>query len=88
MTTIFSNILDNAIEAAGTCTEPYISLKMDRINDFVVVKLSNSSQKGADKPGHRGVGMGNVQRTLQAYHGTIQTQQQEEEFRTTIMFPV
>lgn len=88
MTTIFSNILDNAIEAAGKCTDPYINLKMDRINDFVVVRLSNSSQEGDDKPGHKGFGMGNVQRTLQVYHGTIQTQQQGQEFQTTIMFPV
>lgn len=43
VTTVFANLLDNAIEAAKRVSEhPYIRIKMNYFNEFVVISIRNS----------------------------------------------
>lgn len=96
ITTIFGNILDNAIEACEKEKQKNICLKIYPFNDFVYVQVSNTfsgkikwDAKG--KPismrgeGH-GIGLENVEKVLQEYNGSIQFSLVEEQFIVEIMF--
>ena len=96
ITTIFGNILDNAIEACENANEKVLCLKISPFNDFVYVQVRNSfegeikwdrkgrplSRKGE---GH-GIGLENVENVLQEYHGDIQFSLEEQQFVVEIMF--
>ena len=67
ITTIFANLLDNAIEAAREIkNDAYIDLKMDYFNEFIVVSIRNSmGESESTKEGHMGIGLENVRYTLE-----------------------
>ncbi len=89
VTTVFANLLDNAIEAASACSPPgYVHLKMDQIHDFTVISISNSSLEEKPKKGHMGLGLENVRNTLTKYHGTMQTERSPGQFRVNITIPL
>lgn len=89
VTTVFANLLDNAIEAARECTpKGYVHLKMDQIHDFTVISISNSSREEKPRKGHMGLGLENVRNTLAKYHGTMQTERGPEQFRVNITIPL
>ncbi|MGI6070652.1 MAG: sensor histidine kinase [Blautia sp.] len=88
VTTIFANLLDNAIEAAQECSEsPYIQIKLQQIQDFRVISIQNSREDGVVKKGHMGIGLKNVQQTLNAYSGTLHHEAIQNEYRVSIMLP-
>lgn len=90
MTTIFANLLDNAIEAAeGFGENAFLTVKMDEVRDFRVVKITNSYNPSARKERgrHMGLGLENVRNTLKKYHGSIQVEENDGEYRVHFMLP-
>lgn len=88
ITTIFANLLDNAVEASAKAEKKYLSIKMDEVRDFRVISLRNSCPAEEKKGSfHQGLGLGNVSQTLSKYHGTLQTEKVGMEFRVNIMLP-
>lgn len=96
VTTIFSNLLDNAIDA---CLElpidkRHISLRIFKFNDFITVVICNSYNgkvnnknnelKSTKQGEHMGVGLKNVKTAIEKYNGTIQYKI-EEEFKVKIL---
>ncbi|MCK8058154.1 MULTISPECIES: ATP-binding protein [unclassified Fusibacter] len=94
MTTLFSNILDNAIEAALVSDEKKIHLRVSHVHDFVTITLKNTSaekplKKDDDflttKPHHEGLGLKNVKRVVEAYKGDVQFEWRDAHFITRVM---
>ena len=95
ITTIFGNILDNAIEACEKSVEKKISLSIYPFNGMVYTQISNSyegsirwnthgrplSMKGE---GH-GIGLENVEKTLQYYNGNIEFAAFDELFTVEVI---
>ena len=50
---------------------PYIELKIQEIQTFRVVRLTNSAVPEQKKTGHMGLGLENVRHTVEKYAGTI-----------------
>lgn len=90
VTTIFSNLLDNAKEAVSECQEDrYFSLKMNEKKNFLVICLQNSCPvKRKKRRGHEGLGLVNVRYVVEAYGGTIQVCEIPEGYQTSIMIPI
>ena len=91
-TTIFANLLDNALEAAGGTKDFKLQIEGEQIQDFCVIKLSNTTGGTyvpglSEKAGHEGIGLENVQNPVEKYHGTMQTGQKGQIFSVTLMFP-
>ena len=91
-TTIFANLLDNALEAAEGSENFELELWGEQIQDFCVIKLSNTTGGTyvpglSEKAGHEGIGLENVQNAVEKYHGTLQTGQNGQIFFVTLMFP-
>lgn len=96
ITTIFGNLLDNAVEACEEAADKQMQLKICPFNGLVYVQLSNTyagdikwDRKGkpmSGKGGHHGIGLENVEQTLKNYHGSIQLSVQEQIFMTEVMF--
>lgn len=96
ITTIYGNILDNAIEACEKAYNRCIILNIYPFNDFVYTQLSNTfdgkiekdikkkliSQKGV---GH-GIGLKNVESVIKKYNGEMQYSNEGEWFTIELMF--
>lgn len=95
---LFSNLLDNAIEAAGKCPAGgrWLRLQCARRERMLMVSLSNSVPAGkavpeklpfgtakADKEFH-GFGMCSIQKVLEDYGGNMRTNRKEGEFSIVI----
>ena len=44
-------------------------------------------EPGRKKPGHSGIGLENVRRTLEKYHGTIRQETVDGEYRVSVLLP-
>jgi len=91
ITTIFSNLLDNAVEASAHSPEFWIKIRGEKIQDFTVVKISNfyagNYQPGlSEKKGHDGIGLQNVKGAVEKYHGEVKIECAEGEFAVTMFF--
>lgn len=97
ITTIFANLLDNAIEAAKKIdNNSYIKLHINNFNDFIVVNIINSMR---DKPimknekfkstkvGHEALGIENIRKTLNKYDGNLVIEFDNHEFKVNIIIP-
>ncbi len=81
ITTIFGNILDNAIEACEKAEEKKITLKVYPFNGLIYLELSNTfyAPVHMDKRGRpqsmkgegHGIGLANVEKALRQYNGDI-----------------
>ncbi len=86
LTSLFCNLLDNALEAASGIPESFIEISTSQRakTPFVVITIINSSRKNpfsdsskmlstnkADKRRH-GFGLKSIRRTVRKYHGDIQ----------------
>ncbi len=81
--TIFSNLLNNAIESCIYSTEKKIHMRIYTVNkNFVVIKLENSSDKKPlvidgklkthkDNEQLHGIGINSIKQTLKEYNGTL-----------------
>ena len=97
ITTIFANLLDNAIEAACESGEPWTKLKADNVRDFIVISVENSMKKSlalnesrmkSSKEGHQGYGLKNVKRVLEKYNGHLRIETGENTFKVSLFIPV
>lgn len=97
ITTIFANLLDNAIEAACEAREPWTKLKADNVRDFIVISVENSMKKSpvlneswlnSNKEGHQGYGRENVKRALEKYNGHLRIETGENTFKVSLFIPV
>ena len=101
ITSLFCNLLDNAVEAASGVGKPYITLSVSRPSDSgpVIIKLVNSCAHGpvtlhgrllTTKPDrhYHGIGMRSIYNTVSHYGGEINYFYDESanEFHTTIAF--
>ncbi len=97
---ILNNALDNAIEAAGASTDPYISVSSCRRRNAFMIEVKNSmagkrrieAESGLpvttkERAGH-GFGLVNIRKVAQKYYGDIAIEQEEGSFRLVIMLMV
>lgn len=87
ITTIFANLLDNAIEAAQHAEKKFIEIKADRIHDFNIVKITNSKKENYKKKNHMGIGIQNVKKALEMYEGTLQIKEEMEIYQSVVTIP-
>ena len=96
ITTIFGNILDNAVEACEKAKDKRVYLKIHPFNGFIYVSLSNTfsgeikwDAKGRPvscKGKQHGIGLENVGKVLSNYNGNIQFSVSDQMFIVEIMF--
>lgn len=96
VTTVFGNILDNAIEACMKAEYKQIEFQMYPFNGLVYVKISNTytdkivwsaDRKPLSTKGQQhGIGLSNVEKVLQKYNGDIEFTTQDNHFVLEIMF--
>lgn len=98
-TTIFSNLLDNAIDA---CMELDRSVKRIEVvlcqkMGLLALRMTNTCQAAADlsprqwhstKKDHMGIGLSNVQKTVEKYHGVVSIRTKEELFQVSVTIPI
>lgn len=98
---IFANALDNAIEAASACEDPFVSFDIKRTDKFFVLKITNSASKKVDigkllsssgytskkDKDHHGFGLMNVRRTVEDCNGMLKAESDEGSFTLVIMMP-
>lgn len=96
ITTVFGNLLDNAIEACQQVEKNrYITLRLDTYNDFTAVYIINSSSgrkewRGgkpvSQKAGNHGIGLINVEHIVKKYNGNIIFEETERTFSCKIIW--
>lgn len=96
VTTIFGNILDNAIEACENAQEKKITLKICPFNKFTYIQLSNTfsgelrqdinGRPVSGKGDHHGIGLENVEKVLKPYFGQITFSAKSMIFTIEILF--
>lgn len=89
VTTIFGNLLDNAIEATEKIeNNKFIHIKISAYRKILVVKIENSCgdikwKNGmpiSDKGLNRGIGLINVKNKIEKYHGDLTLKQENNRF--------
>lgn len=89
---ILSNALDNAIEAASKCDNPFIKLKIEN-NKLFVISIINSSKEVIIKanriikshsPEH-GYGLGNIKNIVDKYQGNLALDYRDGCFQLTVV---
>ncbi|MEG2194436.1 MAG: GHKL domain-containing protein [Terrisporobacter sp.] len=98
LTTIFSNLLDNAIEGSTNFTgDKVINLKIDKFNNFIVVNIinnighvpiKNDKLFKSTKKDHNGFGLQNVKIALEKYEGNMRIDYNEDCFKVNIVIPI
>lgn len=98
---IFSNILDNAIEACNKIKnkDKKITLKGTIVNDFFIVKCVNTKENDVilsgdniitdkkDKNLH-GIGINSVKSSVKKYDGNVEIKFEEDKFMVVICIPI
>jgi len=97
ITTIFSNLLDNAIEACAEVAEnKCIKINMIQQMNFITVNIRNpynTIDSSGDvlrstKEGHFGIGLENVRKALEKYGGTLNIKTNNMTFAVTAIIPI
>lgn len=100
LTTLFANLLDNAIEACEEIKNgnKYIKLRIAELNNHIVLNITNTfvvdkiNKKGnkyvSTKKGHYGIGLGNVKNVVYKYNGHMMIEIQEDVFMVKIIIPI
>lgn len=96
ITTIFGNLLDNAVEACKGIKRGHIALEAGSFNGFIYVQLFNSFSKKtkwdvrgfplSDKGEQHGIGLRNVEKILKKYNGNMEFSAEEGVFTVKILF--
>jgi sensor histidine kinase YesM len=97
LTTIFSNLLDNAIEGATSAVKSKnILLIIDKFNESIIINITNSIDKPplkdssgfiSNKKKHKGIGLQNVNLVLEKYEGNMRMECDKEVFKVNIVIP-
>lgn len=85
ITTIFSNLLDNAISASASCmSNKEISITISSHNNFVVINVRNScsfyKKNGTFSSSDYGTGLFNVENSVKKYNGFLKLSYCQSEF--------
>jgi len=98
MSIVLNNLLDNAIEATKLCRIKTISINCTRQHDVFLVNVINPIETplqldartglplSAKSSALRGIGLSNVQTTLQKYHGNLQFHEANQLLTVTALF--
>ncbi|MDU7965048.1 MAG: ATP-binding protein [Clostridium perfringens] len=100
--TIFSNCIDNAIEACKKIKDNnnrYISLKCNCVNNFYIIKIENSKTNKIKKLNGdfltdkkdkflHGIGLKNIKLALEKYNGEITIEPSEDKFILKMLIPI
>lgn len=97
ISTVFGNLLDNAIEACDMVFGKlkFINMKLDTYNDFIVIHVSNTSNKIikwdngkpiSNKGKNHGIGLLNVESVIKKYNGSILLEEENGVFSCNIIF--
>lgn len=96
VTTIFGNLLDNAIEACDEVPEDrFIKMRLDKYNGFTVINIANSTLpvekwhhgKPVSKKGkNHGIGLLNVEQVIKKYNGCMVLEEKYNIFTCKIIF--
>lgn len=92
MTTIFANLLDNAVEAREGNPDFWVKIRGEQIQDFTVIKIWNPALRTYEpgqsgKTGHEGIGLFNVRQAMGCYHGELKIECKDNIFSVTLVFP-
>lgn len=88
ITTIFANLLDNAIEAAASAEgKKWMEIRAEKFHDFHIIKMTNIKGVGKKKKGHMGIGLENVRNALENYEGRMEVTEEENLYRVVITIP-
>lgn len=101
MCSIFANTLDNAIEAASACEDPFINFSIKRTDKFFILKITNSAKSKVDigklmsssgytskeDKDHHGFGLMNIRRAVENVSGLIKAESNDSSFTLSIMMP-
>ena len=97
--TILGNLLDNAILASGKCEHSYISLDITQQNSYLKIHCQNNHTEHLAEENHKllstkendgkphGLGLENVQQTVDRQSGTMNIQYDSSTFIVTIIIP-
>ncbi len=95
VTTLFGNLLDNAIEACETVIKNrFINMKLDSYNDFVVIHISNSTNQNikwvdekpiSTKGKNHGIGLMNIESVIKKYNGNMILEERQGIFSCNII---
>ena len=99
ITTIFSNLLDNAVDA---CMEienapKTIQIVLCQKIGLIALRIANTcAYKGAELPqkwhstkkNHTGIGLSNVQKTVEKYEGVVSIKTKREMFQVSVTLPI
>lgn len=96
VTTIFANLLDNAIDAVmkSNTDNKYIIVNLDCYNDFIVINITNSfsghciwkdGKPVSNKGKNHGLGLINVEKVVRKYSGNILMNEVDNEFICNII---
>jgi sensor histidine kinase regulating citrate/malate metabolism len=96
ITTLFANLLDNAIEAYSQIEkgEKWIDLKLYSFNEMVVIDIINTTDKisiknnnkiRSSKKNHTGVWLSNIESVVNKYKGDLNIEIIPNQFRVSIM---
>ena len=100
---IFSNIIDNAIEACENINNlkitKKISIRGTYLNDFFILKAENSKENNIIKKDNKiltnkknsfyhGIGICNIQRIVKKYEGQTDIQYTQHSFTLKLMIPI
>lgn len=98
ISTIFGNLLDNAIEASQQLQqqERVITLKVNKIREMLVIRMDNNAHSNEDKSfattkkdqKSHGFGLKNIRRSVAKYGGECTFEQTEGLFSTKILIPL
>lgn len=76
ITTLFGNVIDNAVAAAAACTgDKYVKLSVEALNEMVAVRAENTVSreipiKHGEMP-EKGIGILNIERCVETFHGSM-----------------
>ena len=99
ITSIFANLLDNAIEACNKILggKKRIELRIYQFNNMFIINLINSIQDMpvkneekiiSSKKNHKAIGLSNVNSSVQKYDGDINIEIEQGKFSVSIIFPI
>jgi len=103
MCIIFSNALDNAIQACDRISDlsilKYISVKVTYVNSFCIINIENSNVNDIVKKNNiivthkkdkfvHGIGIKNIKNTVKKYDGEVNINFTDNKFTLTMMIPI
>lgn len=96
ITTIFANLLNNALEANSDIVgRRYIIMKVKHVKSFLVIYIENSCYYEQEfyyvegrsmKANHMGIGLANVKKIVKSYNGDMEISCEKERFIVKVVF--